>query len=135
MTVVQHTVLRNLEKIAEVIRHKIFSKETESLLDRVPESVFLFTAPSNLCSCLPFSVSWQSSHKITRTQHTILTHRVIQFLEPSGIRKRIQRKNTDFSTGQSPSLFSGCRHFIFGFRDTYSESLRVKRAEIGRAHV
>src|SRR5680860_404586 len=74
-----------LGKVAKAIRHKliILEKETESLLDRVPESVFLFTAPGNPCSCLPFSVFWQSSHKITRTQHTILTNMVTQFSEPS----------------------------------------------------
>ena len=152
------------------------------------------TAPGNLCPCLPFSVFWQSSHKITRKQHTILTNRVIQFLEPSETSKLLRKRNriapgwsprvgflvyrarqplllptffgvlavesqdhentayntyrhgdivfrairhkeknteinTDFSTGQSPSLFSGCRHFTFGFRDTYSEFLRIKRAE------
>ena len=32
-------------------------KETESLLDRVPEFDFLFTASCNLCPCLPFLVS------------------------------------------------------------------------------
>ena len=54
-----------------------------------------------------------------------------QFLEPSDIQETeiTMQINTDFSTRQFPSLFSGCRHFISGFRDTYSESLRIKRAK------
>ena len=92
----------------------------------------MFTVRCNLCSCLPFFFGVLAVESQDHESTAYNTHKhgdtVFRAIRHKEIKINTET-NTNISTRQSPSLFSGCRHFISGFRDTYSESLRVKRAE------
>ena len=74
---------------------------------------------------------WQSSHKITKTQHTILINMETRFLEPSDIRKAKINTETDtnISTRQSPSLFFGAPTFHFRVLRYIQWILKSKKGE------